>query len=162
MKKVTKKDQEQINTMLHTLGDEEAKEETQKNVIDDPISTLKTVTANFLTQRFNKISEDDETERQLTKSLLEKLGDASFSDIKGALSMFKTRNTESVQAILEFFKPTQGDTNPILGNPRDKEEGIAQKVYNEADYQLMQNLQTIINVLDHVRKNKESEEKKGE
>jgi len=145
------KSEEKIKELINGLG---GKDEMAKDVvtISDPITALRNNTANFISQRFDKLKEDTDFAVFLREAAKDKIkeGEVSLSEISTMLNQTRMRETEAVESLLQFFKPAANVENSIFTNRKEEDSSY------DLDHKSIKTLDLLRRLLNEVEKQKES------
>lgn len=148
--------------LLNHLDDKASKSQVQAEAIVNPMVHLKNTLADFTVSRITKIQEEATFEKflidQIKKKITDNPSDVKLSEIGNLLNQTKIRNTESVQVLLEFFKPSQSEKPPLFEEA--SEESTEDSLHSETDYKVLQALEQISNFIQDTSNKKEVEDAK--
>ncbi len=145
------------NQLIANLQDEEAKSLVQSSEITDPMLGLKQTLAGSITSRLSQIKDEEEFENLLKVAMVEKVkqGGVQFTDLANSLNQTRIRKTESMESLLNFFKPTIGEQSPLLADP--KETGDIGEFTANLDSKAMQAINNLTTILEAMPVKEEEE-----
>jgi hypothetical protein len=135
--------------LANSLINNKLKEQNQSIKIVNPIDHLRTTTATFINKRFEKIQKDAELEDIVVEAIKVKItdGTVNFNDLSNFLNQIKLRSTDSVESLLNFFKPTQGERSPLLSDPDREGTSPEGQIFKDATSQDLQVLSKLAKML---------------
>ena len=141
--------------LANSLIDKQLQEIHQEKKILDPMLHLRNTTAEFINKRFEKIQKDSELELIVVEALKLKIkeGNVNFNELTNFLNQMRLRSTDSVDSLLNFFKPAQGESSPLLSDTSKSDESIENKIFKDASSQDLQVLQKLVQMLESNKEN---------
>lgn len=127
-----------LNEQLSSKANTEVVEKAR---IVNPVKEVENSLTNFLTDRLNKLAEDNEFENLVKANIKQRLSEASFEELTTLLHNVSTDNTAATNGTLEIFHdPKQG--KPITETLKaDDATATAVDVYNDInDPKVLQSL----------------------
>ena len=136
--------------LANSLIDSKLKEQNQGVKVIDPVLHLRNTTADFINKRFEKIQKDADLEDIVVKAIKVKIeeGTVNFTDLSNFLNQIKLRSTDSVDSLLNFFKPTQGERSPLLSDPDREGTSPEGQIFKDAKPEDLRVLHKLVQILD--------------
>jgi len=148
------KDRETMTGMLNKLNDKETLAEAKAEVIKDPVQGLFDTTSNFVKSRFSYIEEDNDFESIIKTAIMDKIKNnpdqVTMKDLSYLLNQVKEKNNVAVEGLLNFFKPNNGDSLPLLAS-QPTEKSIEDQTYESADHATLQAVEHLNQILMQVK-----------
>lgn len=152
MAKMDDKAKAVVGELMQQLEEDKVNLADEKENLDkrfyDPMLGLKTRVTDYLVNRFDALDQEKDFSRRIREQLLTKLPEAKFSELMTLFNSQKIRETEAVGSLLEFFKPSQGDKVPFIGDtsteqPKSPEELI----HGESSSDMLQAMEKLTQII---------------
>lgn len=144
-----------VNKLVDSMIDDKLEETNIRPI--NPLNHLMNTTATFIQGRFEKIQKDSELENDVVAAIKEQVknGNVNFNDLTTFLNQTRLRSSEAVESLLNFFKPSSGESNPLLSNP---DRGSENSVFDNAKPEDLKAINKVIQLIETMKDSTDNSE----